>query len=465
MEPSTEPNPAAPRPTFPTWRIALMALGTVGTTIIASLTGLLTYFFVPPETSQAAFPMYLPANGPFGLTWVGVTAYVAGLLTFFAAPLISSWSDRSKSKFGRRKVFMLWSFIPVAVMSYLLFSPPVNGVSELNVVYLFGVVILLNIFRTMYNVSGALVPELGTTSKIIMTFGTFNAIGWLVGYIVGSQLVFLVKDLLMESGLSALDAFKTTVGSMIAISALLSAVQILAIDENKYGSGISSTVKLFPALKKALTNKTFVLYTLTQQAYFWGDGLFQIGLVYFVTILFGLPDSMMLVFGATMVVIALVTYPLVNYAVKFVTKKTLFTIALLMMVVIMLLFAFSQFIPLDRMTLAWIIVVLSALPNGITGIIPGAITNEIIREDSVRTGEAKEATYGAASGILTLIPAGIPALVAPSLLLLGRSVENDSGVRTLALVASACFFGGFLMLRFFYNEKKLQTSLRAHGYQ
>ncbi len=460
------PQALAPgKEAFPTWRIILYSLGSIGTTVIGSLTGLITYFYVPPETSQAAFPVYLSSTTFLGLTFIGLIGYVGSLLTVFLGPLVASWSDRSKSSLGRRRSFMLVSFVPIAVLSYLVFAPPVDGVSPLNAAYLLGIVVLLNVFRCFYNVSSALVPELGVTSRIIMRFSTYGSIGWLMGYIIGSQAVFVVKDSLMQSGMSAVDAFRLTVGGMIAVSALLSSLQVLVVDEKRYGSGRSSSVKLLPALKKAFTNRIFVLFVLTQQVYFWGDGLFQIGLVYFVTVLFGLSDSMMLVFGATMVGISLVLYPLVNLASKWIGKKTLFSFALAMMVVIMLAFAFSDKIPIPKSVLAWLIVAVAAIPNGITGIIPGAINYEIIREDCVRTGDPNEATFGAASGLITAIPGGFPGLIAPSLLLLGKSAAHPAGVRLVAIVSACCMLLSFVMLRVFYDERKLRASLKEHGYK
>jgi len=133
-------------------------------------------------------------------------------------------------------------------------------------------------------------------------------------------------------------------------------------------------------------------------------------------------------------------------------------------VVVMLLFALSDKVPISPGVLAWVIVAVAAIPNGITGIIPGAIINEIVREDCIRTGNANEATFNAAAGLITAIPAGFPGLIMPTLLLLGRSVSHPTGVRLVAVVSACCMLVAFIMLRIFYNEKKVRESLRLHGY-
>jgi GPH family glycoside/pentoside/hexuronide:cation symporter len=159
---------------IPTWRIVIWALGSVGTTLIGSLAGLMTYFFVPPQTAQADFPQFLSNETLLGITILGLVGYVGMILGVLLNPFISNWSDRSTSRFGRRKIFMLVSFLPISILTYLMFIPPVDRVSPANAVWLFAIVVLLNVFRSLYGVSGALVPEFSSSSKILMRFNTFS---------------------------------------------------------------------------------------------------------------------------------------------------------------------------------------------------------------------------------------------------------------------------------------------------
>jgi GPH family glycoside/pentoside/hexuronide:cation symporter len=450
---------------FPTWRIVIWALGSVGTTIIGSLAGLMTYFYVPPQTAQSDFPQFLSNATVLGITMLGLVGYVGGILGILINPFVSNWSDRSRSPLGRRKIFMLVSFLPVSILSYLMFVPPADTVSPVNAIWLLSIVVLLNVFRSLYNVSGALVPEFSSSSSILMRFNTFSSIGWVFGFIIGSQAVFLIKDGLMGTGMSAVEAFRVTVGSLIALSTILAGLQVWVVDERRFGTGKSSQVNVWEALKLTFSNKTFVLYTLTNQVYFWGDGLFQGGLVYFVTVIFGYSDSMMVAFGGTILGLSFIIYPFVSTMAKWTGKKRLYMIALLWMAVIMIALGFADKLPFPVTVTSWIIVAFIAIPGAITGIIPGAINYEIIREDCMRTGEAKEASFGAAAGLITAIPAGFVNLIMPSILLLGRSAENPTGVRTLAVVSAVCMIAAFLLLYFLYGEKKIQSSLKTYGYE
>ena len=68
-------------------------------------------------------------------------------------------------------------------------------------------------------------------------------------------------------------------------------------------------------------------------------------------------------------------------------------------------------------------------------------------------------------GFSPCFPTDCRPLIAPTILLIGKSVANPEGIRLLAVSALLCFAVTFVLLHFFYNENKLQASLKAHGYQ
>lgn len=454
----------APKP-FPLWRIILFSLGYSGNMIIFTVAGLATYFYVPPESGQADFPQYLSTNTVLGFTIFGAIMFISNLLPMILSPFVASWSDRSRSRLGRRRVFLVVSFLPLAVLSYMIFTPPVQGVSALNAWYLLGVMLLLGLFRSFNGVAGAIAPELGTTSKTMMYFSTFGSVGWILGYLIGSQVVYLIKDWFTSSGMTTLDAFRTTALLLIGIGCVISVFQFAVVNEKKYGRGITSSVNMWAALKIAFKNKQFVSYILANQVYNWGDAIFNTGLIYFVTVNYGLPEYMMTVFGAALIGISLVLYPFVNIVVRRIGKKPVFLFSLALMTCCMVLFAFPGLVPLDKLIVAWIIVALASVYSAATGIIPSAIMNEIIREDCVRSGVPNEAAYNAAGGLITAIPANLPALIIPSLLLMGKSAQNHTGVSLVAIVSGSCMLLAIVLIQLVYNEKKVVASLKEHGYE
>ena len=56
-------------------------------------------------------------------------------------------------------------------------------------------------------------------------------------------------------------------------------------------------------------------------------------------------------------------------------------------------------------------------------------------------------------------------LILPSILLLGRSAENSTGVRWVAVLSAICMAAAFVMLYFLYDEKKILGSLKKYCYE
>lgn len=448
---------------FPTWRIILFSFGGTGVTLIATLVGLATYFYVPPGNGQADFPAFLPTNMFLGMTIFGLILFVSNLPNVFLYPFVASWSDNSKAKMGRRKVFLVASFIPIAILSYMIFTPPVQGVSNWNAIYLFGVFILLSVFKTFSNLAGAIPPEYSSSQKQLMYFSIFGSVGWVIGYLIGSQAVLLIKNAFVSTGMTVTQAFHITVGILITIGCLISIFQFVVLDEKRYGEPQKISVNLWQSLKTILKHKDFVVWTFISIVYSWGDVIFNTGLVYYVTVNYQINENMMIVFGGVLIGISLILYPLVNKTVSKFGKKRPMMGTLLLMALCMVAFAFPGVIPLPKMIVVWIIVVLVSIYSAYSGVIPGAIGNEIIREGCIRTGIGSEATYTAANSIISVIPASIPALVIPSVLLLGKTEANHVGVTVLALIGGALMVTSFFLYLFFYHEGRIVKSLKDHG--
>ena len=56
--------------------------------------------------------------------YTGTALLIALIFDAFSDPLIGAFSDRIRSKFGRRHSLMILSLIPIALSYYLLFIPP-----------------------------------------------------------------------------------------------------------------------------------------------------------------------------------------------------------------------------------------------------------------------------------------------------------------------------------------------------
>ncbi len=120
---------------------------------------------------------------------VGIALAVGLIVNALFDPLIGSWSDRTKSRFGRRHPFMFASILPSAVCFYLLFNPP-PGLPQLwMLVWLtvMNVTLLqcMTMFHTPHLALGAEMSDGYLERTSIMSYNTFflwigDTLGWVL---------------------------------------------------------------------------------------------------------------------------------------------------------------------------------------------------------------------------------------------------------------------------------------------
>jgi glycoside/pentoside/hexuronide:cation symporter, GPH family len=452
-------------PRIPTSRMVLYAVGQLGSSLIGYVTGtLITYFYLPPETGQATFPVLIAQKALIGgMTVVGLAGFCGGLISLVVDPLVGTLSDRSRARMGRRRFFMCLSALPLAAVSVLVYTPPLAGPGALNAVWVFAAVLAVSVFGSLYRLPwGALQPELGTTSRDRMLLSTFGSVAWIGGVLMGYA-IFPVKALLEGAGLSPLAAFRAVVVMFACIAALAMFFPVLFVDEKRYCGGHVSREKPLVNIALAFRNRDFVISTTAQAVYVIADSLLQLAMVYFITLQLRLPESMAFTLAAVLILLSFAWYPLVNVLAARTGKKRMVLFGFALQAVIFLLFAGARqlaFMPV--WALSAVIIGLQSVVAAITGIVPGAIASDVIRADSVRTGVHKEASFAGAATLINKIPNSLPALLFPSFLLLGRSVENPAGVRLTAIVAFFIMLAAMAVFAF-YSEKRTLDTLAMDG--
>ena len=113
---------------LPRGKLLIFALGQFGWSLASfGVSNLLNYFYMPPEKADATriFPSFIfQGNVLWIFTVIGAIAFLSRLFDGVTNPLLASWSDRSKSRLGRRRFFMAVGAVPFALFSVLVFTPP-----------------------------------------------------------------------------------------------------------------------------------------------------------------------------------------------------------------------------------------------------------------------------------------------------------------------------------------------------
>jgi Na+/melibiose symporter-like transporter len=122
---------------------------------------------------------------------VGLALSLGLMVNAVFDPLVGSWSDRTRSRWGRRHPFMFASIPPGALCFYALFNPPdgLSEIAELAWLIVFNVVLLqaMTLFHTPHLALGGEMSDDYLERTSIMSYNTFflwigDTAGWLMSF-------------------------------------------------------------------------------------------------------------------------------------------------------------------------------------------------------------------------------------------------------------------------------------------
>ena len=128
-----------------------------------------------------------------GAALCGTVFFIASVVDAVSDPLMGSWTDNFRSRWGRRHPFMLFSALPLTVGFYLMYDPP-DGLSELQYFWWFlATMILLRLGKTFYTIPhDALGAELTDDYHERTSIFGFNSVTGMVGGVLLGVLILLV---------------------------------------------------------------------------------------------------------------------------------------------------------------------------------------------------------------------------------------------------------------------------------
>ncbi|MEM7000029.1 MAG: MFS transporter [Pseudomonadota bacterium] len=155
---------------------------------------------LPEGVKTAAFGFYLLFyyNQVLGLSGslAGIALFVALCVDAISDPLVGSWSDFTKSRWGRRHPFMYASIIPFALAYFLLFVPP-DGMGQ------WGLFVWLLVFAmaTRLAMTFFLVPYLSLGAELTRNYDERTLLAALrnVLQLIGMFAVLIVANILFFS--------------------------------------------------------------------------------------------------------------------------------------------------------------------------------------------------------------------------------------------------------------------------
>jgi len=455
------------RPALTPRRRLAYALGSPGFVISDRIVVAIAFYYYLPPTGRGLEPLLSQELFLGVLTAWGLSRLIGGAFDSLADPLVGWGSDRSHSRLGRRRSYMIYGVVPMVAAPVALFWPPSASAGLANFASLTALLVVYYVAFTFYvGPYLALIPELARTAQdrvdltaiqaavtlpILILFPAF----WLAGVEVGRGL-----------GLDTAASIRAIVVIASAASLGLCLLPILAVDEVRYAKPAPSALSLAVAVRITLRNRPFLLYLSAQILFILGVTMLQPAIPYFAVVLLGRGEGFAAALALASAPFALAGFFLVRaLSTRFGPRRSIIVCIGLLALSCVALGAIRPDGPggprdLPNLALAFTSMGLSGFALAGFLVLPHVLMGQVIDLDERTTGANRSAMFYGVQGLLTKwVYAASLALLSFLFARFGNSPEEPLGVMLVGPVAAglcALSMGLFAL----YPERRLLAEAR-----
>ena len=349
-------------------------------------------------------PVFYSQNLGLSLQLVGYVVVACRVFDAFTDPLIGTLSDRTKSRLGRRRVWVLFA-IPLTVIAIMmLFMPPEEPSIWWFAAGMAGLTLAWTMLLLPYSAWGAeLSPDYNDRTFVVGVREGFGLAGTLV--------VVSIPAAMTALGVVDTKAHMFGAGCVIIVALVISSLPLLSLVPDPVRPGVQIEQPRFRVCD-ILSNAPFVRLVIAYLINSLANGLPATLFILFVGHILGLPE----LYGPLLLayfVSALVAIPLWFQISKRLGKHRTWAYAMLLACAVFSLTPFvvvsGEFIPF------LVITVLTGFAAGADMALPSSIQADVIDVDTLNTGGNRAGIFFAIWGVVTKLSFALAALSFPLL--------------------------------------------------
>ncbi|MGD0706920.1 MAG: MFS transporter [Anaerolineaceae bacterium] len=348
-------------------------------------------------------------------------------------PLFGWITDRAKSPLGKRRVFMIYGAIPLAIAVALIwFVPP--GIDQ--VLTFVWIALTFSFFGSMWSMTN--VPYYALTSELTDDYDerssltTYRMVLAVPAFLVGAALTPAIVGLfaVQRTGWG----FVGILYGVICAAALL--ISAYGIRERKFQTNIQGEASPFKSLSLALKNKSFVWICVTYFVINISFSLVEILMAYYVQYQLFMTSQISLVMGLLLICVT-ISLPFWQWLSRKMDKGPAYAIG---MGIGALAVAITFFMPHSSTPLIYLISVLAGFGFAANWIFPWAMIADVADFDRLETGQQRSGVYYGVWGLATKVSQAL-ALAAVGWILTGFGYVANVDQTPYALFGIRLFFG------------------------
>ncbi len=399
------------------------------------------FFLVPPLGEGIA---RVPDVSLLGFSidarvFAGFLIFAGRFIDAFTDPLIGWWSDRTRSRWGRRIPFILFSTPFYALFAALVWFLPTEEASLWNALY---IVIALELFFTAATMSSgaleALVPEVTHGASDRMNLGGLIYLFAIIGAVLGLSVSGPLVDAL---------GFQVVGVILAALAAVFRYVSLAAIWKHAPRQTTPARVSFWRGMRETIRNPQFIYYMPTFVMFTTGVGVMMGWIPYFASQVLQAEDEGAvsgLIFGLAIlgaVISGMVFWRLI-VRFQFSKRRVYGTCLIASGVIFPLLGLVGLFSSSGLLVQGLAMAFAAGIPMAAVFMLPKVLTADIADYDAMLTGERREAMFYAAQNFFEKITFSLPPAILALVLLLGDTTEDPLGLRLAPVIAGALAISG-----------------------
>jgi len=313
-------------------------------------------------------------------------------------PLFGLISDRIRTRWGRRRVFLLFGAIPLGLTFMLMWVVPPFSPVGLTVYYALTFILFDTTFTFIHVAYNALTPELTPDYDERSSLNGYRMV-----YSISGTLGAIIFATVLGWYITAPQTLFAIVGVALGLATMAPPLLVYKATWEQSSDDLPPSLPWRQAMKATLSNRPFWMVMGLYLLSWTTASILAADLVYFANYHLRVPEQanyfVLVAEGA-----AILFIPLWVWVARRLDKKRAFILGTASWVVILLLLSFLRS---DQVTLAYALAALSGSGIATAYVIPWAMVPDVVEHDQLQTGQRREGSYYAFASFFQKLGTGV----------------------------------------------------------
>jgi len=369
---------------------------------------------------------YLTDTVGIAAVWAGSAVMVGKAWDAVTDPMMGFISDRTLSRWGRRRVYLLFGAVPMCLTMVFFFTAPAYLPQYLHIFWAILALMLLNTASTIINVPySSLTPELTTDYHEQSSLNGYRFGCAVFGTIAGAGAVQPLVQIFARPGAAdpLLDQRGFSVMGFIlgAVMMIVTLLTFLGTKEKQYRKEDLPTEGFFATFKVVFKNKPYVLLLLTYALHMTGISFLTTILAYYTENILNRPDITTIVL-VLLLVTAMLFIPVSVLVSKKIGKKTTYQICFVIIAsACAAIFFLGHRMPVEFF---YFVMIYAGIGVGFSYVAPFAMVPDVIEYEAAKTGVRNEGAYYGMWTFISKLGTALALFVSGHILTLGGYISQ-----------------------------------------